>query len=465
MSQTRRWIKETPKLVGRSVTLFGRVETIRDHGKVTFIDLKDKTGLVQLVGYKLSPKPPLHTPVKVVGEVKQRPAKLVNPNLPTGQVEVEIKSIQVLNQTKPLPFPTEGDGYDIDEALRLKYRYLDLRRPRLFNNLARRSQMIQLMREYLFDQGFLEIETPLLTQSTPEGARDFLVPSRLRPGRFYALPQSPQQYKQMLMVADIERYFQIARCLRDEDPRADRGFEFTQLDIELSYVTEEEVMNLVESMLTKVVEQMGLKLAQTPFPRLTYQQAMDKYKADKFDLRTPQQKKEGVLAFAWVNRFPFFERTETGGWTFTHNPFSQPLKEHQADLLAGVNIDKIQAYQYDLVCNGYEVGGGSIRAHQPEILQAVFKVMGYTPAQIKAKFGHILTALSYGAPPHGGIALGLDRLIAIFQGEPSIKEVMAFPMTATGGTSVMQAPAPVDPQQLKELHLKITTTKKSNKGR
>ena len=454
----RIWIKDTPNHIDQTLTLYGWVHTIRDHGKITFIDLKDKTGIIQLVGYKLSPKPALYTPIKAVVTIKTRPPKLVNPNLPTGHIEADIKSLEILNSTQPLPFPIDTDGYEIDESLRLKHRYLDLRRDRLFHNLTRRSQMIDAIRQYLFDHEFIEIETPMLTKSTPEGARDFLVPSRLQPGKFYALPQSPQQYKQLLMVAQIERYFQIARCLRDEDPRADRGFEFTQLDLEMSFVTPEDIMNLIESMLIKLSQIMGFKIYQTPFPRFTYQQAMQKFGADKFDLRPKPYK--GVLAFAWVTHFPFFEKDKDGNWTFTHNPFSAPLPEHEADLLAGRNIDKIITTQYDLVCNGYEVGGGSIRSHKPEVLEAVFKILGYSSAEIKRKFGHMLQAFTFGAPPHGGIALGLDRLIAIIQNEPSIKEVIAFPMTASGTTSVMEAPSPVSQHQLDELHLKIVKPKK-----
>ncbi|NOY15220.1 MAG: aspartate--tRNA ligase [bacterium] len=457
----RTWIKDLPQKQDQEVALYGWAETIRDHGQITFIDLKDKTGLVQLVGYKLDPKPTLYAPIQVIGQVKARPPKLVNPKLPTGRIEVSIKDLKILNSTKPLPFPIDTPGYEIDEAVKLKYRYLDLRRPRLFNNLQKRSQIIDHIRQYLFRHDFLEIETPILTKSTPEGARDFLVPSRLQPGKFYALPQSPQQYKQLLMVAALERYFQIARCLRDEDPRADRGFEFTQLDLEMSFVTQEDVMNLTEAMLIEIAEAAGLKILHKPFPRFTYKQALEKYQADKFDMRKDKQK--GVLAFAWVTHFPFFEKTDDGGWTFTHNPFSQPIPEHEQDLLKAENIGQITTTQYDLVCNGYEVGGGSIRSHKPEVLQAVFKILGYSKQQIQQKFGHMLEALSFGAPPHGGIALGLDRLIAIFQDEPSIKEVMAFPMSSSGATSVMDAPSKVDPQQLKELHLQIIQPKKKKR--
>ncbi len=412
-----------------------------------------------MVAANLKKKPRLHTPVKVVGIVKERPVKLVNTKIITGKIEFELKKLTVLNQSQTLPFPIDNNGYNIDEALKLKYRYLDLRRRRLLDNLTRRSQMVDLLRRFLIKRDFLEVETPILTKSTPEGARDFLVPSRLQPGYFYALPQSPQQYKQLLMVAGVERYFQFARCLRDEDPRADRGFEFTQLDIEISFTSQEEIMNLIESMLVKMADQMKVKLTSRQFPVFSYQEAMNKFGADKFDLRKDKNSQE--LAFAWVIKFPLFEKTDDGGWTFTHNPFSSPYPEFESDLLQGKNINKIVAMQYDLVCNGYEVGGGSIRAHKPEVLEAVLKIMGYSSKQIKAKFGHMLEALAFGAPPHGGIALGIERLIAIIQGESSIKEVMAFPMTASGTTSVMDAPSQVTKKQLKELKLAIQKQPKS----
>ncbi len=454
----RSWVKETIGKIDKEVLLFGWIKRLRDHGKITFADLGDKSGEVQLVLYKSKVKLSPYVPVKVIGVVHLRPEKLVNPKIPTGKVEVEVKEIEILNETLPLPFPLDDDGYQLNEVLRLKYRYLDLRRPRLFQNLVRRSQMIDNIRRFLFKRDFIEIETPLLTKSTPEGARDFLVPSRLQPGKFYALPQSPQQYKQLLMVAGLERYFQIARCLRDEDPRADRGFEFTQLDLEMSFVTQEEIMSLIESMIVYLAKELGFQIYQQPFPRISYQDALKKYGADKFDLR--KKKEKGVLAFAWVTDFPFFEKDEEGKWTFTHNPFSRPLSKYENDLLQGKNIGKIIATQYDLVCNGYEVGGGSLRAHKPELLKAVFRILGYSDDEIEEKFGHMIKALSFGAPPHGGIALGLDRLIAIIQGESSIKEVIAFPMSASGMTSVMTAPSPVDKAQLDELGLQLKPQKK-----
>src|SRR3990170_5279299 len=323
--------KDTLKRIGEKVELFGWVASLRDHGKITFIDLRDRTGIVQCVGGDL-PKVSAESVVAVEGKVSERPKDLVNPNLETGKVEVQIEKLAVISKAKELPFPVDGDGYEIGEEIKLKYRYLDLRRPRLQRNIKVRSAYVAAAREYLFSQDFIEIETPILTKSTPEGSRDFVVPSRIYPGKFFALPQSPQQYKQLLMVAGFERYFKTARALRDEDPRADRGAEHTQIDIEMSFVTREDVMKLVEEMTIFALEKIGARIAEKPFPVVTYQEAMKKYGADKFDLRSEKEKKEGILRLAWVVDFPFFEKATppAKGWTFTHNPFSAPINdEHE----------------------------------------------------------------------------------------------------------------------------------------
>ena len=450
-------VEQTVEMVGKEVNLYGWVDTKRDHKKIVFIDLRDRTGIVQVVGGEDFKSLNTEDVVWIKGLVKTRPEKLINPKIKTGTIEIEAKEVQVLNKTKPLPLPVTGDGHNIDEEVRLKYRYLDIRRPRMYKNLALRSKFIDLIRQHLFKKDFLEIETPILSETTPEGARDFIVPSRLQPGKFYALPQSPQQYKQLLMVGGVEKYFQIARCFRDEDPRADRAYgEFTQLDLEMSFVEREDVMNLVEGMMIEIYEKLNIPIKQKPFPIFTYQEAIKKYGADKFDLRTEEDKKNGIQAFAWVIDFPFFERTPEGGWTFTHNPFSAPKPEFMKDLLGKKNIGNILTTQYDLVCNGYEVGGGSIRNHTLEGLKAVFEIMGLDEAEINLKFGHMIEALGYGAPPHGGMAPGIDRLLTCITGETSIREVIAMPMTSGGRTAIMKAPSVVKDEKLKELGIKLT---------
>lgn len=458
------------KKIDHEVELAGWVDARRDHGKLIFIDLRDRKGIIQLVfsakdealrreADKLRPE----WVIQVEGAVAKRPVNMINPDLETGELEVQVDKLQVLAEAETPPFPLNTDGYEIDEELRLKYRYLDLRRPRLRKNIKLRSEFVRLIREFLFNQDFTEVETPLLTKATPEGARDFIVPARLQPGKFFALPQSPQQYKQLLMVAGLERYFQIAKAIRDEDLRADRGFEHSQIDLEMSFVDREDVMAIDEAMMISVAESLGYKIKAKPFPVFTYKEAMDKFGADKFDLRTESEKKEKVLAFAWVVDFPFFEKDKYGinggRWTFTHNPFSQPKEEHINWLLRGERIEEILTSQYDLVCNGYEVGGGSIRANKPEILKAVFGIMGYSSDLIEKEFGHMLDAFKFGAPPHGGIAHGIERLIMVLAGEEYLREVQAFPQTGSGRTSVMDAPAEIDKKQLDELGIEVKKKK------
>jgi aspartyl-tRNA synthetase len=449
-------IAQTVEMVGKKVELYGWVDTKRDHKKIVFIDLRDRTGTVQVVGGEDFKALSEEDVVYIKGLVKSRPEKMINTKTKTGSVEIEAEEIKVLNKTKPLPLPVNTDGRDIDEEVRLKYRYLDIRRPRMYKNLALRSKFIDLIRQYLFKKDFLEIETPILSETTPEGARDFIVPSRLQPGKFYALPQSPQQYKQLLMIGGVEKYFQIARCFRDEDPRADRAYgEFTQLDLEMSFVEREDVMNLVEQLMIEVYEKLNIPIKQKPFPVYTYAQALKKFGADKFDLRTEEDKKNNIQAFAWVIDFPFFEKTQEGGWTFTHNPFSAPKPEFMKDLTEKKNIGNILTTQYDLVCNGYEVGGGSIRNHTPEGLKAVFEIMGLDDNEINLKFGHMIEALGYGAPPHGGMAPGIDRLLTCITGEKNLREVIAMPMTSGGRTAIMKAPSVVKDEKLKELGISL----------
>lgn len=455
------YISDTPQYVGKEVVLYAWVNTVRDHKKIVFLDLRDRSGIVQAIGGEECKGLSMEDVVEVTGLVKERPAKLVNAKIKTGSIEIEVKKLVVLNKANAMPIPVTTDGYEIDEEARLKYRYLDMRRPRLAENLAFRSQFIREIREFYYRNGFIEVETPILSESTPEGARDFIIPARLQPGKFYALPQSPQQYKQLLMVGGIEKYFQIARCFRDEDPRADRAYgEFTQLDLEMSFVEREDVMALTEKMIIEVYEKLNIPIKQKPFPRYTYKQAQEQFGADKFDLRTEEDKKNKVQAFAWVIDFPFFEKTPLRqgsegqaeeGWTFTHNPFSAPLPEYKQQLLDKRDVGSIVTSQYDLVCNGYEVGGGSIRAHEPQVLKTVFEIMGYSEEDITSQFGHMLEALGWGAPPHGGIAPGIDRLLTCIRGEANLREVMAFPMTSGGRTSVMNAPSVIPNSKLKEL--------------
>jgi aspartyl-tRNA synthetase len=449
------FIADIVEKTDETVELYGWVDTKRDHKKVVFIDLRDRSAIVQVVGGEELKQVSTEDVVKIEGKVVKRPEKLVNPNIITGRIEVQCTNCKILNNAETVPIPVNTDGYEIEEETRLKYRYLDLRRPRMQKNLLTRSQFIQYARDYLFRKEFLEVETPLLTRSTPEGSRDFLVPSRLQQGMFYALPQSPQQYKQLLMTGGVERYFQIARAVRDEDLRADRGFEHTQIDIEMSFVERDDVMHVVEQMMIETVEKLGYTIKEKPFPRITYANAMKQYGADKFDLRTDQEKKDGVLAYAWVIEFPFFEKTDTGEWTFSHNPFSMPMPEHVESHLAKKNIESILTTQYDLVCNGHEAGGGSIRTHNPDVLQATYEIMGYSKEKIEASVGHMLQAFRSGTPPHGGIALGVERNLMTLMGETYLREVQAFPMTSGGKTAVMEAPSTVDDDQLTELGIQV----------
>lgn len=461
-------IKDTPNKIGEVVTLNGWVHSRRDHGKIIFLDLRDRSGLVQVVGDQiLDPLKP-ESVVEITGLVKARPEKLINPHLTTGSIEIEAQSATLISPAKDLPLPIDSDGYDIDESVRLKYRYLDLRRPRLQNNLRLRSQLANLIRQHLIKQDFVEIETPILTKTTPEGARDFLVPSRLQPGNFYALPQSPQQYKQLLMVAGMERYFQFARCFRDEDPRHDRAYgEFTQLDIELSFVTQEDILQLTEELFTTTIQQLfpHKHISKSPWPRLSHAQAVKEYGSDKPDLRQDKNNPD-ELSFAWVLDFPLFTQQSdsdfyhgSGSAKFapSHHMFTAP---HPEDIkLLDSDPQKVRGLQHDLVLNGYEVGGGSIRIHQPEIQQKIFQLIGFTPQQ-QAQFEHLLTAFTYGVPPHGGIAPGLDRLLMAILGEPSLRETIAFPASGSGLTAVVNAPSPATVEQLEELHLAITQPKK-----
>jgi len=461
-------IKDLSGNIGGEVLIKGWVDIRRDHGKLIFMDIRDVSGKVQAVA--LPNHTEAHTIANTVrpewvlemhGKVNARPEKMIKKDEQNGVIEIEILNIVVLNKATTPVFDVGTDGRDINEETRLKYRYLDLRRPRMQANIHNRHKAIQFVREFYTRHNFTEIETPYLTKSTPEGSRDYIVPSRLDQGKFYALPQSPQQYKQLLMSAGFERYFQIARCFRDEDTRGDRQPEFTQIDIEMSFVVQEDVMVMNEKMITELVATLypEKQITQIPFPRFSYKEVMEKYGSEKPDLRK-NKNNLNELAFCWVVDFPFFEKTEEGGWTFTHNPFSAPKPEFVADLLAEKNIGDIVAAQYDMVLNGFEIGGGGIRNHTPAMLRAVFEIMGYESEKIEKNFGHMLEAFASGTPPHGGLAFGFDRLIMILQNEPNIREVIAFAKTGEGRDPMMQSPAEVAETRLKELALDIVLKKK-----
>jgi aspartyl-tRNA synthetase len=570
--------------IGKIVTLAGWVHRRRDHGSLIFIDLRDRSGLAQITVdqksgdcYGVAERLRNEFVLRVRGMVHRRPEGTANPALSTGEIEVLAQSLEILNPCKPLPIQVDDDGYKIDESLRLKYRYLDLRRARLQKNIALRHKTVKFIRDYLDREGFYEIETPMMIKATPEGARDYVVPSRLQPGKFYALPQSPQQLKQLLMVAGYERYFQIARCMRDEDLRGDRQPEFTQLDLEMSFVDREDVLAVVEGLIKGLVPAVApQKRLFDPFPKLTYEEAMTRFGSDKPDLRfgmelvdltemfrgsdfklfaeaagtgqavkaikapgcasysrkdldelaeiaktsgakrlatiartsaglkgsaahalgeqsagevvrrmdaaegdlicivaekpmtvhkalgslrltfRDQQKLAApdLLAFTWVVDFPMFEWDEqTKTWSFSHHPFTMP-KEEDLDRLES-DPGSVMSEAYDLVCNGYELSSGSIRIHRRDIQARVFKRLGYSEEEIRQRFGHMLDAFEYGAPPHGGMAPGIDRLVMLLADEPDIREVIAFPKTASASDLMFDAPSEIEPNHLKELHLRV----------
>jgi aspartyl-tRNA synthetase len=564
--------------VGTTVTLAGWVSRRRDHGGVAFIDLRDASGSVQVVirDEKLAGALRAEWCLKIVGEVVARPEGNANAALPTGEIEVMGEAITVLSEAAALPFPVDsGDDADINEEVRLRYRYLDLRREKPAANLRLRSKVTSLIRSVMDSEEFLDIETPYLTRSTPEGARDFLVPVRLQPGSWYALPQSPQLFKQLLMVAGMEKYYQIARCFRDEDFRADRQPEFTQLDIEMSFIDQEDILAVAEKILVKVWKEVAHFDIELPIKRMTYKDAMDKYGSDKPDLRfglplfdlttffaetsfrvfqapyvgsvvmpggadSPRREldawqdwakargakglayilvnadgtlggpvaknlsetelaqvakaadaqagdaiffaageksasqnllgavrleigkrrnliAEGTWEFLWVVDAPMFEPTDDGGWTAVHHPFTGPKPEFAATFAS--DPASALAYAYDIVLNGSELGGGSIRIHDRLMQKQVFDVIGLSEAEATSKFGFLLEAFNYGPPPHGGIALGLDRVCQLLTGSDSIREVIAFPKTASGGDPLTGAPTPITPAQRRESGIDASTLK------
>lgn len=568
--------------IGETVRLAGWVARRRDHGGVAFIDLRDSSGSVQVVisDEKIAGSLRAEWCVLATGKIAKRPEGNENPNIPTGEIEVICNELEVLSEAAALPFPVDsGEKVNVSEEIRLKYRYLDLRREEQSKALRLRSKVTSEIRSAMDDLGFLEIETPYLTRSTPEGARDFLVPVRLQPGSWYALPQSPQLFKQLLMVAGMERYYQIARCFRDEDFRADRQPEFTQLDIEMSFVDQEDVIGVAESIIKRVFKATNGYEVSTPIARMTYHEAMRRFGSDKPDLRfglelvdvteffrntsfrvfqapyvgavvmpggagSPRREldawqdwakargakglayilvgEDGTLSgpvaknlsetessgiaefvgakngdaiffaagdrnqslsllgavrleigercnlidksrweFLWVVDAPMFEETEEGGWTAVHHPFTGPKPEFEKTF--SKEPGAALAYAYDIVLNGNEIGGGSIRIHKREIQREVFKVIGLSDEEAQSKFGFLLEAFNYGPPPHGGIALGLDRLCALLAGADSIREVIAFPKTASGGDPLTGAPTPITASQRRESGVDALLDGKSEK--
>jgi len=442
----------------KEVVLCGWVATRRDHGKLIFIDIRDRYGITQVVfipkesgdAYTRAQELRSEFVIKITGKVNSRPKGTVNTKIPTGGIEVLATSLEILNASLTPPFEI-NENQDISEDTRLKYRYLDLRKKRVFDNFELRHKSYHVIRSFLNKKGFIESETPILTKSTPEGARDYLVPSRLNPGQFYALPQSPQLFKQILMVAGIDKYYQIAKCFRDEDLRADRQPEFTQLDIEMSFIDEEDVFSLSEELMQVIFKEIKGVDLKIPFPRMSYKDAMDKYQSDKPDLRKEQG---SDFAFVWVKDFPLFKyNDEEKRWESEHHPFTAPSSE-DLSVLQG-SPDKIMSRSYDLVLNGMEISSGSIRIHNQKLQEAIFKIIGISEEEAAKRFGFLLEAYQYGAPPHGGIAFGLDRLLGIIAGEPSIREMITFPKNSSGCCPLTNAPSDVEDKQLKELSITI----------
>jgi len=457
----------TEEMAGKEVTLCGWVASRRDHGKLIFIDLRDRYGITQAIflpkpnaaTYELAKKLRNEDVIKIKGVVNPRPKKTENPKISTGLIEIEAQELDILSGAEDLPFNVE-DTIEVGEEVRLTHRYLDLRRAPVYQKLILRHKLNQGFRDFLNTEEFLEIETPFLTKSTPEGARDYLVPSRLQPNKFYALPQSPQLFKQILMVSGIDKYYQIVRCFRDEDLRRDRQPEFTQLDMELSFVEEGDIYSLTENMIADVFSKcLGVKL-KTPFLRLSHREAIEKYGTDKPDTG------EGNYRFLWVTDFPLFEyNSDEQRWQPCHHPFTAPqgddlpagLKLEASEVIEGVaNVgSKIRARAYDLVLNGSEIASGSIRIHSSSLQKKIFQILGISKEEAEKKFGFLLRSFKYGVPPHGGIAFGLDRMYAIISGSESIRDVIAFPKTQKGSCLLSDAPSYIEESQLKDLYLKL----------
>ncbi len=468
LMKKRIFIEELKNHIGTEVTILGWVDVRRDQGKLIFLDFRDMSGYVQgvvlpgateakAVGETLRPE----WVVEVSGKVNARPPKNVQADKQNGDIELEILGIKVLNEAETPPIDVRGDGKEIGEEVRLKYRYLDLRRPRLQKNIRTRDAIISFFRDYMHKNKFVEIETPILMKGTPEGSREYLVPSRIEKGKFYALPQSPQQFKQLSMIGGFERYFQIARCMRDEDLRGDRQPEFTQLDFEMSFVDQEDILSFTEPMFIEMVTKLFPEktITQIPFPRITYAESMAKYGSDKPDMRKDKNN-PNELAFAWVVDFPMFEKLPEGGIQAAHHPFCSINDEDMDKFMKGEDLMSIRAKSYDLVLNGYELSSGSIRIHKSDMQQKVFELLNISPEVQQQKFGHMLEAFKYGAPPHGGFAPGIDRIVMLMMGEPNIREVIAFPKTGEGRDLMMNAPSVASIDQLTDLGLSVKAQKK-----
>lgn len=465
------YINETiKKKIGEEIIVCGWINKLRKMGKLVFFDLRDSTGLLQIIcvpsemtngeilkdlGHEFV--------VEITGIIQERGEKQVNNEILTGKIELLAKNVKIISESEVPPFEIDNEERQAGEELRLKYRYLDLRHERMAKNIKTRHKMIHFFRNFLTDNGFTEIQTPILTKSTPEGARDYVVPSRLHKGKFFALPQAPQQYKQLLMIAGLERYFQVAPCFRDEDARADRSpGEFYQLDMEMSFMNQSEILDLVESMMTKMVKELFPEKHFTfsPWPKLNHKDVMEKYKTDKPDLRKNKDDKN-ELAFAWVVNFPlfveqsdeeFFHGSGKSKWAPSHNMFTAPQEE---DLeLLNKEPGRVKSYQHDMVLNGFEVGGGAVRIHDVKLQEKIWDLIGFTSEQ-KFQFKHYFEAFKYGVPPHGGIAPGIDRLLMVLLNEKNLKEVTAFPLTSDGRDPMMESPAEITKEQLKELGLDI----------
>ena len=455
-------------MIGQEVLIMGWVHVRRDHGKLAFFEIRDASAIVQAVYFRGGDaldesinKLRTEFVVEMSGEVKARPEKMINPDHSTGKIEFEIKDLKIISEAETTPFEITENKSSISEEVRMRYRYLDLRLEGMQRNIRFRHKLIRAIRNYMDDAGFIDIETPILTKSSPEGARDFLVPSRLSAGKFYALPQAPQQFKQLLMIAGFEKYYQIARCFRDEDQRGDRQPEFTQLDMEMSFVTDTQIMDFSEKMFkTIIADIMPDKKMPDKFEVISYAESMKKYGTDKPDLRADKND-PSELAFVWVVDFPVFEMTPEGHITFAHNPFAKPRDEdmHLLDSQNEEDLLKMRAYCFDLVLNGVEISSGGLRIHDPKVQKAVFHRFGLSDEEIKQRFGEFLDAFKYGTPPHGGMAPGLDRLITVLLDETSIREVIAFPKTGDARDLMFLSPSGARPEQLRELGLSIDEKK------